>query len=147
MEAAFSGAANAGRPMLLEGGLSWQALSLSPAEMDFAGMREAAARDIALALGVPPLLLGMKGDNTHANYREANVALWRLTLLPLLGRVLGALAAHLGWWWPGLALSVDLDGITALAEDRERLWASVSAADFLESSEKRRILGLEGDMA
>lgn len=147
MEAAFSGAANAGRPMLLEGGLNWQALSLSPAEMDFAGMREAAARDIALALGVPPLLLGMKGDNTHANYREANVALWRLTLLPLLGRVLGALAAHLGWWWPGLALSVDLDGITALAEDRERLWASVSAADFLEPTEKRRILGLEGDMA
>lgn len=31
----FSGAANAGRPLLLEGGLQWQALSLSPAEMDF----------------------------------------------------------------------------------------------------------------
>lgn len=147
MEAAFSGAANAGRPMLLEGGLSWQALSLSPAEMDFAGMREAAARDIALALGVPPLLLGLKGDNTYANYREANVALWRLTLLPLLGRLLGALAAHLAWWWPGLVLAVDRDGVPALAEDRERLWASVSAADFLEPSEKRRILGLEGDMA
>jgi HK97 family phage portal protein len=147
MEAAFSGAANAGRPMLLEGGLSWQALSLSPAEMDFAGMREAAARDIALALGVPPLLLGMKGDNTYANYREANVALWRLTLLPLLTRVLGALAAHLAWWWPGLNLAVDRDAISALAEDRERLWASVSAADFLEASEKRRILGLEGDLA
>jgi len=147
MEAAFSGAANAGRPMLLEGGLSWQALSLSPAEMDFAGMREAAARDIALALGVPPLLLGLKGDNTHANYREANVALWRLTLLPLLGRMLGALAAHLAWWWPGLCLAVDRDAISALAEDRERLWASVTAADFLEATEKRRILGLEGDLA
>lgn len=147
MEAAFSGAANAGRPMLLEGGLSWQALSLSPAEMDFAAMREAAARDIALALGVPPLLLGLKGDNTYANYREANVALWRLTLLPLLGRLLGALAAHLSRWWPGLALDVNRDAIPALAEDRERLWASVSAADFLEADEKRRILGLEGDRA
>jgi HK97 family phage portal protein len=147
MEAAFSGAANAGRPMLLEGGLTWQALSLSPAEMDFAGMREAAARDIALALGVPPLLLGLKGDNTYANYREANVALWRLTLLPLLGRLLGALAAHLAWWWPGLNLAVDRDAISVLAEDRERLWASVTAADFLEAWEKRRILGLEGDLA
>ncbi|WP_353218333.1 phage portal protein [Sandarakinorhabdus sp.] len=147
MEAAFSGAANAGRPMLLEGGLNWQALSLSPAEMDFAGMREAAARDIALALGVPPLLLGLKGDNTHANYREANVALWRQTLLPLLSRLLGALAAHLGWWWPGLSLAIDRDGIPALAEDRERLWASVNAADFLEPAEKRRILGLEEQAA
>jgi HK97 family phage portal protein len=143
MEAAFAGAANAGRPMLLEGGLSWQALSLSPAEMDFAGMREAAARDIALALGVPPLLLGMKGDNTYANYREANVALWRLTLLPLLGRLLGALAAHLDWWWPGLGFSVDRDAVPALAEDRERLWASVTAADFLSDAEKRQLLGLD----
>jgi HK97 family phage portal protein len=31
MEDAFAGAANAGRPLLLEGGLSWQPLSLSPA--------------------------------------------------------------------------------------------------------------------
>lgn len=142
MEEAFAGAANAGRPMLLEGGLSWQALSLSPAEMDFAGMREAAARDIALALGVPPLLLGLKGDNTYANYREANVALWRLTLLPLLERLLGALAAHLGWWWPGLAFAVDRDAVPALAEDRERLWASVSGADFLTDEEKRQLLGV-----
>ncbi|MBU6165057.1 MAG: phage portal protein [Alphaproteobacteria bacterium] len=146
MEAAFAGAANAGRPMLLEGGLSWQALSLSPAEMDFAGMREAAARDIALALGVPPLLIGLKGDNTYANYREANVALWRLTLLPLLARILGGLSAWLGWWWPGLGLVVDKDDVPALAEDRARLWEQVRGADFLEPDEKRRILGLyQGD--
>ena len=146
MEAAFAGAANAGRPMLLEEGLSWQALSLSPAEMDFAGMREAAARDIALALGVPPLLIGLKGDSTYANYREANVALWRLTLLPLLARILGGLSAWLGWWWPGLVLVVDKDDIPALAEDRARLWEQVRGADFLSDSEKRRILGLsEGD--
>jgi HK97 family phage portal protein len=142
METAFAGAANAGRPMLLEGGLSWQPLSLSPAEMDFAAMREAAARDIALALGLPPLLLGLKGDNTYANYREANVSLWRQTLLPLLTRVLGALSAHLGWWWPGLCLRVDLNAVPALAEDRERLWASVTAADFLTDNEKRQLLGL-----
>ena len=37
MEAAFQGAGNAGRPMLLEGGLKWQPLSLTPADMDFVG--------------------------------------------------------------------------------------------------------------
>jgi HK97 family phage portal protein len=59
LAASFQGAANAGRPMLLEGGLRWQALSLSPADMDFVALKAAAARDIALAFGVPPMLLGL----------------------------------------------------------------------------------------
>ena len=143
MESGFAGAANAGRPMLLEGGLSWQAMSLTPAEMDFARARDTAAREIALAFGVPPLLLGLPGDATYANYREANVALWRLTLLPLTGRILAALSAHLQHWWPGLVVSIDRDAVPALSEDRERLWAQVSAAAFLSDAEKRALLGLE----
>jgi HK97 family phage portal protein len=143
MEAGFSGSTNAGRPMLLEGGLSWQALSLTPAEMDFARARDAAAREIALAFGVPPLLLGLPGDATYANYKEANVALWRLTLLPLTSRILAALSAHLRHWWPALELRIDRDAVPALSEDRERLWAQVSAAGFLTDAEKRGMLGLE----
>ncbi|GKS02842.1 portal protein [Sphingomonas aquatilis] len=142
MEAGFAGATNAGRPMLLEGGLKWQALSLSPADMDFVGLKAAAAREIALAFGVPPMLLGLPGDATYANYREANRALWRLTVLPLAGTILTALAQGLGGWFEGAALSVDLDRVPALAEDRERLWRSVSAADFLSVEEKRAMLGV-----
>ena len=92
---AYAGAGNAGRPMLLEGGLKWQSMALTPADMDFATLKAAAARDIALAFGVPPMLLGLPGDNTYANYREANRALWRLTLLPLAGKILGGLAEGL----------------------------------------------------
>jgi HK97 family phage portal protein len=142
LEAEFAGAANAGRPMLLEGGMKWEAMSLSPADMDFVGLKAAAAREIALAFGVPPMLLGLPGDATYANYREANRALWRLTVLPLADRILGALAAALGEWWPGLRLRLDIDQVTALAEDRERLWAQVSAADFLTRAEKRAMLGI-----
>lgn len=36
---AYSGMANAGRPMLLEGGLSWQSMAMSPADMDFATLK------------------------------------------------------------------------------------------------------------
>ena len=96
IESGFQGASNAGRPMLLEGGLKWQSLSMTPAEMDFQKAREAAAREVALAFGVPPMLLGLPGDSTHANYAEANVALWRLTILPLLSRLLDGLSRHLG---------------------------------------------------
>ncbi len=139
---AYAGHANAGRPMLLEGGLKWQALSLSPADMDFAELKAAAARDIALAFGVPPMLLGLPGDATYANYREANRALWRLTLLPLAGKILSALGEGLETWFPDQKLAIDLDRVPALAEDRERLWAQVGAASFLSDDEKRAMLGL-----
>jgi HK97 family phage portal protein len=141
LEAQFSGSENAGRPLLLEGGLRWQPMSLTPADMDFVGLKAAAAREIALAFGVPPMLLGLPGDATYANYKEANRALWRLTVLPMAARILRGLGAGLASWWPGLALAVDLDRISALAEERERLWRQVSAADFLSDAEKREMLG------
>ena len=128
--------------MLLEGGLTWQSLSLSPADMDFATLKAAAARDIALAFGVPPMLLGLPGDATYANYREANRALWRLTLLRLGAKLLGALGEGLAPWFPDARLAIDYDRVPALTEDRERLWAQVSAASFLSDDEKRALLGL-----
>ena len=143
MEAAFQGAANAGRPMLLEGGLSWQSLSLSPSEMDFVALKEGAAREIALAFGVPPLLLGLPGDNTYANYREANRALWRQTILPLLGKISGGIAQGLRGWMPGLELAADLDRLPELAEERDTQWARIGGAEFLSAGEKRAMLGLD----
>ncbi|SFF73855.1 phage portal protein, HK97 family [Novosphingobium sp. CF614] len=143
LASAYAGSNNAGRPMLLEGGLKWQAMAMTPADMDFATLKAAAARDIALAFGVPPMLLGLPGDSTYANYREANRALWRLTLLPLAAKIFAALCEGLSPWFPGAVLAVDLDRVSALAEDRERLWAQVGAADFLDPQEKRALLGLD----
>jgi len=141
MEAGFAGAANAGRPMLLEGGLKWQALSLSPADLDFAETKAAAAREIALAFGVPPMLLGLPGDSTHANYKEANRALWRLTVLPMAEGMLGDLGRGLAAWVAEPAMTLDPDRVPALVEDRERLWRMVSAATFISDGEKRQMTG------
>jgi len=44
--------------------------------MDFIEGKHSAARDIALAFGVPPQLLGIPGDNTYSNLVEARAALW-----------------------------------------------------------------------
>jgi len=140
----FSGSANAGRPLLLDGGLKWQGLSLSPAEMDFVALKEGAARDIALAFGVPPVLLGLPGDATYSNAREAGRALYRQTVLPLAGKILGEVGAMLSDWLGPVTLSVDVDAVSELAEDRARLWQSVSAADFLTREEKRAQLGFAG---
>ena len=143
LEEGFSGAGRAGRPMLLEGGLDWKAMSLSPRDMDFAEARNGAARDIALAFGVPPTLLGIPGDATYSNYAEAQRAFWRGTVLPLAGRILsglgGLLAEHYG---EELSFHVDMDRVTALAPEREALWRRIGEADFLSADEKRRALGL-----
>ncbi|MEP2119623.1 phage portal protein, partial [Bauldia litoralis] len=142
LETGFSGARNAGRPLLLEGGLDWKALSLTPKDMDFLAAKNGAAREIALAFGVPPMLLGIPGDNTYANYRQANLAFWRQTVLPLCGRLAEALTAWLApAYGDGLRLWFDADQIEALASEREALWGRVAAADFLTVNEKRAAVG------
>lgn len=143
LEAGFQGARHAGRPLLLEGGLEWKPLSLSPKEMDFVEAKHQAAREIALALGVPPMLLGIPGDNTYSNYQEANRSFWRQTVLPLVNRTAKALS---GWLSPafgedGLMLRPDLDQIEALTTEREALWSRLGKADFLTKDEKRAAVG------
>jgi HK97 family phage portal protein len=143
IESNHQGARNAGRPMLLEGGLDWKPMGFSPSDMEFQQTKESAAREIALAFGVPPMLLGLPGDNTYANYQEANRAFYRLTVLPLLAKVLEAMS---GWLAPqfgeGLSLRTDLDNVPALAAEREAQWRRIAGATFLTDAEKRRLLGL-----
>jgi HK97 family phage portal protein len=161
LEQGFQGAARAGRPLLLEGGLDWKSMSLTPKDMDFIEAKHVAAREIALALGVPPMLLGIPGDNTYSNYQEATRSFWRQTVLPLVNRTAKALSL---WLAPaygdasavgsrqsavgngngttaGLELRPDLDAIEALSIEREALWSRINAATFLTADEKRAAVG------
>ena len=145
LELGFAGAQNAGRPMVLEGGLDWKTIALSPRDMDFVELKNGAAREIALAFGVPPMLLGIPGDNTYANLAEANRALWRQTVVPLVKRVADDLGTWLAPSFGGsFAIVPDLDKVEALAEDRASLWARVGGAEFLSDAEKRAMLGVGG---
>lgn len=147
MESHHQGARNAGRPMLLEGGLDWKPMGFSPSDMEFQKTKEAAAREIALAFGVPPMLLGIPGDATYANYQEAHRAFYRLTVLPLVSRVVGRLSDWLsGFSGEALRLKPDLDQVPALSAERDSQWQRVQAADFLTVAEKRRMLGLPAVM-
>jgi HK97 family phage portal protein len=118
-------------------------MSLSPKDMDFIEAKHVAAREIALALGVPPMLLGIPGDNTYANYAEANRVFWRQTVLCLVNRTLKALTM---WLTHGtderLELRPALDRIEALGAERAALWDRVQRADFLTIDEKRVAVGL-----
>ena len=143
MESHHQGARNAGRPMLLEGGLDWKPMGFSPSDMEFQKTKEAAAREVALAFGVPPMMMGLPGDATYANYQEANRAFYRLTVLPLAAKVTAALSHWLqGFTGEAVTLKPDLDQVSALAAEREAQWQRIGSADFLTDDEKRSLLGL-----
>jgi len=158
LETSFQGARAAGRPLLLEGGLDWKPLSLTPKDMDFIEAKNVAAREIALAIGVPPMLLGIPGDNTYSNYQEAQRVFWRQTVLPLVNRTARALSS---WLAPAfdtgpvprdsaarsrprrtnLELKPDLDQIEALSPERDALWKRLEGVKFLTDDEKRAAIG------
>lgn len=139
----FSGARNAGRPILLEGGLDWKEMSLSPRDMDFIESKHSSARDIALALGMPPQLLGIPGDNTYSNLQEARLAFWEQTVIPLVEHV----SEKLSVWFSQIynqdvSICADLDSVPALAGRREAVWDRVNNSNFLTINEKRAMVGL-----
>ncbi|MBV9634179.1 MAG: phage portal protein [Methylobacteriaceae bacterium] len=142
LDQAFSGAANAGKPLLLDGGMDWKEMGLSPRDMSFVEGKNSSARDIALAIGVPPLLLGLPGDNTHANYAEANKAFYRQTVLPLIANLCRAWS----WWLTpsfgqGLSIAPDVDALPVFADERASAWSRIEASSVLTVNEKRAALG------
>jgi HK97 family phage portal protein len=139
----YSGSPNSGRPLLLEGGLDWKEMSISPKDMDFIESKSSAAREIALAFGVPPQLLGISGDNTYSNMQEARLALWEETIIPILDNLTDGLSQ----WFSSMLgeeikIDFDRDSISALAEKRENVWAKISSANFMTINEKRALIGL-----
>jgi HK97 family phage portal protein len=128
--------------LILEGGLDWKEMSVSPREMDFIENKNSASREIALAFGVPPQALGLPGDNTYNNMMEARIGMWEQTIIPMMVDVFSSLS---GWisrlYGEELVLDFDKEKITALTHKRETEWEKVKNADFLTDDEKRAYLG------
>lgn len=141
---AMAGAKNTGRPLVLDGDLEWVPMGLSPVDISYLDVRRDTARDIALCFGVPPMLLGIPGDNTYSNYQEAQRALWRETVIPLATRIYGKLAAWLSrHYGEAFEIVVDLDTISALSGERLDTYAMARDATWLTTNERRELTGWE----
>jgi HK97 family phage portal protein len=142
LENAYRGTSNAGQFLLLEGDFEWKEMGLSPKDLDFVTGKNLSAREIAQAYGVPAMLVGVPGDATFANYKEARYHLWEETILPFLDYLTDELNA---WLVPqfgsGLRLYYDIDGIPALSARRYEAWRKVQNVNFLTINEKREALG------
>jgi HK97 family phage portal protein len=144
----FSGTNNAGKPMLLEGDFQWKEMGLSPKDMDFIQLKNMSAKDIALVYGVPSQLIGIPDSQTYSNFAEAKLALYNETIIPLLDKIQGDLNE---WLVPqfkdeSLELRYDIDSIPAMAEQRRRVFESVTIGvkdGILTRNEAREQLGYE----
>lgn len=143
LEEKYTGARNAGRPLLLEGGLDWKEMGITPKDLEFVEGKREAAREVALAFGVPPMLLGIPGDNTYSNYQEANRAFYRQTVLPLVKKTCEAMTVFFTPILGEARLSYDIDAIHALSSERKEVWDAVNQATFLTTNEKREAVGYE----
>lgn len=138
----YAGSQNAGRTMLLEGGLKWEQMGLSPKDMDWMEGKNASARDIALALGMPPLLLNIPGDSTYSNYKEARMAMYEDSILPMVDLVRDELNKWLvPMFGDNLFLDYDKDSIEALASKRADKFTQMQTSTFLTINEKREAVG------
>jgi len=138
----YAGHKNAGQILVLEWDCEWREMGLSPKDLDFIEGKNLSAREIAQAYGVPPMLVGVPGDATFANYREARFHLWEDTIIPLLEFFIAEFNL---WLCPvfgeRLSLSYNADAIPALAPRREAVWAKIAQTDFLTINEKRQAVG------
>lgn len=138
----YEGGRNAGKILLLEGNFEWKEMGLSPKDLDFISGKELAAKEIALAFGVPNILVGSMSSATFANYKEARYNFWEETLIPLLNIVAGEFSNWLQMIFKTkLRLWYDLDSIPALTNKREIEWRKINNADFLTQNEKREAFG------
>lgn len=146
MRKAYEGASNAGRILFLEGDFDWKEMGLSLKDLDFIEGKNLSAREIAQAFGVPPMLVGIPGDATFANYKEARYHLWEDTILPLMDLITGSLNHWLSPHYKNnLRIGYDADRIPALALRREASWAKIAEVNFLTINEKRHAVGY-GDL-
>ena len=143
----YAGPKGAGKPMIIDGAEEVKAEKggWSPVEMDFIEGNRELARNIALAFGVPPQLLGIPGDNTYSNQKEARLAFWETTIFLRVGYFKGELNHWLlGEEEEGISLEPDYNQVVALEPRHEKKWERAKTADgILTINERREILGYE----
>lgn len=93
----YSSATNAGTPMILDNGLKWKTISLSPEDMQMMETRKFSIEEICRIFGVPPhLVQHMEGNTTlGSSISEQTLGFIKYTLRRRLKRIEKALEKQL----------------------------------------------------
>lgn len=87
----YSGANNAGRPMVLDGGVEWKEMSMNNKDMDFMALLNFGKEDVFNRYKVPLGLVSPKAM-TLDNYRTSVVSFYDLAVIPTLTIILNGLS-------------------------------------------------------
>lgn len=93
----YSGVANTGKTLLLEGGVKWEPITMKGVDAEHVATRKHQIEEICRLMGVFPIMVGHAGDQspTFASSSEFFAAHVRYTLLPWIRRVIGAVTTQL----------------------------------------------------
>jgi len=86
-EEGHKGASRAHRVAVLEDGLKYKPVGLSPRDMEFLKQRKFCREEICAAFKVPPALVGVFEYANYANAEHQNRAFWQKTIIPKLRKL------------------------------------------------------------
>lgn len=138
----YLGKRNTGKILLLEGGLKFTATSSTPKEMDFVESKLSIAKDIAIGLGIDPIIIGFNDQSSYNNKNEAMKSLYTNVAIPLMRELADTLGPFLGLGEDEY-LDVKYDHIPVLQEDMKELIEKLNNNTFMTINEKRAKMGLE----
>jgi len=152
LEEKMTGYKNAGKPLVLEGGVKWEPWAINPKDMDGINTDKINSRKICSIFNISPELIGDSENKTYSNYKEARKALYIEAVLPDLDFLRDELN---NWLTPAfgdnLHLSYDKNSIDAIREELSAIYERQGKAWWRTVNEHRIStgddeIGKSGDM-
>lgn len=139
LERQYTGTRNAGKTMVMDKGLHVEGLgAFNAKDMDYTQGIVLTAREIAIALDVPPELIG---DSTNKTYNSMSESIRQFanTVCSLADRMFNALTRAIAGNYPDVeCISYDRQQVDGLSDKPSM--ADITAADWLTINEKRDLL-------
>lgn len=138
-----------GESLVLSGSYDFEKASATPTDADLIDMQKMAGKNIAIAMGVDPALIGDSGSRTLANLEQALRGLYMLTVLPELDNMIEELNAWLmPKYGPDVTLTYDRDAIDVLQEDmtdKYERYVNAHGGPILTLEEAREAVGYSSE--
>ena len=91
MDQLMTGAAKAGRMVIMDAGAKYETVSFSPEDAQFLEQRKLANEDVARIFGMPPTSVGITDKATYSNTEQEARSLVQNCIGPLAGRIEAAM--------------------------------------------------------
>ena len=138
LSAGHAGPERAGSVMVLDRGKTISTAGFNARDMDYSQGVTTSAREIAIALGVPPELVGDSANKTYSNAQEANKEFAAHTIKPQADLFYSTLTRKLAHLYPDVArIGYDEAQIDGLKGDESSIITALTSCDFLTTNEKR----------